>query len=95
MVTNTLIPVVVGLILGALGSVLFIMRSRAFTDEDRGGYSASRQSAVRRVLIIYAYIAAVCLVAAVAIGDFAFILLTGAMALIALAGLARLWSPSR
>ena len=92
MLTGTYLPIVAGAVLGAVGSLLFVMRSRAFPKGEYAQGVLSRQSAVRRVLIIYASIAWICLVVAVAIGDTSFMILTGIIALVASAGLVGLWS---
>lgn len=68
------------------------MRAPAFSKEEYSQGVLSRQSAVRRVLVIYATIAWICLVAAVAIDDVSFIILTGAIAALATVGLVCLWS---
>jgi hypothetical protein len=78
--------------IGAIGSLVFIMRSSAFDKEQHVGDAQTRQSAIRRTLVIFAIIAWFCLGAAVALGDVAFIVTTGIMALLASAGLMRLWS---
>lgn len=90
--TGADLPLAAGAIIGAVGSLAFIMRSHAFDEKEQAGHAKARQSAVRRVLVIYAIIAWFCLAAAVALGDVAFIVTTGIMALLASAGLVRLWS---
>lgn len=85
-------PIILGAVLGAVGTVLFIMRSRAFPKEDRSQGAFSRQSAVRRVLVIYATVAWICLAAAVFIGNIWFIILTGVIVVIASVGLLGFWS---
>lgn len=91
---NTYLPIAIGAVLGATGSLLFILRTDAFSQEEQGGHvSASRRGlALRSVLIIYATIAWICLVVAIAIGDMAFIVACGVIALIASIGLVRVWS---
>ena len=49
----------------------------------------ARRAAVRRVLIIYAVIGWLCFGVAIALGDIAFIILTGIMAALACVGLVR------
>lgn len=92
MAASTYLPIMVGAVLGAVGSVLFIVRSRAFPKEERSQGAFSRQSAVRRVLIIYATVAWICLAAAVFIGNIWFIILTGIIVVIASVGLLGFWS---
>jgi len=89
------LPIVVGAIVGAAGSIWFILRSHALSEGERGGHASAdsrRRLALRSVLIIYAAIAWVCLIIAIAIGDMPFIVLCGATALIASIGLGRVWS---
>lgn len=90
--TSTDLPLAVGAVIGAVGSLVFIMRSHAFDEEEREGHAQARQSAVRRVLVIYATAAWICFATAVVLGDVAFIVTTGVLALLAGVGLARLWS---
>jgi hypothetical protein len=92
MLAAIFLPVVVGAVLGAVGSLLFIMRASVFSKEEYAQGALSRQSAVRRVLVIYATIAWICLAAAVAIGDMSFIILTGIIAVLASVGLVGFWS---
>lgn len=91
-VVNTGLPIAVGAILGGVGSLAFIMRSHAFNEEEKDGQTQVRRSAVRRVLVIYAAIALLCLVVAIALGDVAFIVTTGTMMLLAIVGLVFFWS---
>lgn len=92
MEASTYFPIVVGAVVGAVGSVLFVMRSRAFPKEEPSQGALSRQSAVRRVLVIYATVAWVCFAAAVFIGNMSFIILTGVIVAIASVGLLGFWS---
>lgn len=90
----TYLPIAVGAILGAAGSVWFILRSHAFSAEKQGGQASAdgrRRIALRSVVSIYAAIAWICLVIAIATGNTAFIVLCGAIALIASLGLVRVW----
>lgn len=91
MLTGTYLPIVVGAVFGAVGSLLFIMRSREFSKGEFVEGMLSRQSAVRRVLVIYAVIAWICLMVAVAIGDISFIVLTGIITALASTGLVGFW----
>lgn len=91
-VVDTGLPIAVGAILGGVGSLVFIMRSHAFDEEEKGGQTQVRRSAVRRVLVIYSAIALLCLVVAIALGDVAFVVTTGAMLLLAIIGLVFFWS---
>jgi hypothetical protein len=94
--SGTYLPVAVGAVIAAVGSLVFIMRSPAFSEEEQAmGHAPARQSAVRRVLVIYAIIAWFCFIGAIAIGDIVFIALTGVVALLASVGLLRLWSIDR
>lgn len=92
MIASTYLPIFVGAFLGAIGSLVFILQSRAFPNEKAAQGPQSRQAAVRRVLVIYAAIAWACLLAAVLIGDVTFIVLTGVITVLASAGLALRWS---
>ena len=90
----TYLPIAVGAILGAAGSIWFIVRSHAFSAEKQGGQASAdsrRCIALRSVVSIYAAIAWICLVIAVATGNMAFIVLCGAIVLIASIGLVRVW----
>jgi archaellum biogenesis protein FlaJ (TadC family) len=91
-IADTGIPLVIGGFVGAIGSLIFILRTHAFDQGEKASEKQDRQSAVRRALVIFAIIAWFCLVAALALGDVAFIVTTGIMAIIASAGLVRLWS---
>ncbi len=92
MIAATYLPIFVGAVLGAIGSLVFIVQSRAFPNEEVAEGPQSRQAAVRRVLVIYASIAWVCLVAAVVIGDVTFIVMTGVITVLASAGVVVRWS---
>lgn len=87
------IAIFVGAILGGIGSLLFIARSRQSNDGEASGEGRALRSALRRVLTIYAAIAWLCVIVAVAIGDMVFIAMTGVVAILASAGLMYRWSP--
>jgi uncharacterized membrane protein len=90
-VANTALPVAVGAIMGALLSVAFILRvtpSSIQRQEQDDSARAERRRALRPVLFLYVAVTWICLVAALAIGELAFIVLSGIMALIASIGLA-------
>ena len=92
---NTILPIAVGLILGAAGSVLFVLRSQAFAELERSGrapFGGRRQLTRWVVLGSFAVIAWICLLAAVSIGDVGFIVPSGMIALFASVGLVHLWS---
>jgi hypothetical protein len=86
------VPIVIGAFLGAVGSVIFLIRARGFEKVEAEGQTPARRAAVRRVLIIYAVVAWLCFVAAIALGDIAFIVLTGVIAVLACVGLIRVYS---
>jgi hypothetical protein len=88
---STDLPIAVGAIIGAVGSLTFIMRTHAIDEEEQAGHAQARRSAVRLVLVIYAMIAWLCLVVAVVLGGVALIATMGILALLASAGLVRLW----
>lgn len=88
---SVIIPVVIGVFLGGVGSVIFLMRARGFEKVEAEGQTHARRAAVRRVLIIYAVIGWLCFGVAIAIGDIAFIILTGIMAALACIGLVRVY----
>lgn len=92
MLASIYLPIFIGAVLGAVGSLIFIMQSRAFSGEGATQGSENQQSAVRRVLVIYAAISWACLVAAVFIGSATFIVLTVIIAALASAGLVLRWS---
>lgn len=87
MVANASVPIAIGAIAGAAGSLLFVMRTSAIDKLEQDGEKGLRQKAVGRVLMSYAIIAWLCLIAAVAVGDPAFIALTGISAILATGGL--------
>lgn len=86
----TVVPIAVGVIIAAVGSLAFIMHSDAFGEKSPAVY-VQRRSAVRLILIIYAIIACLCLIAAIAIGDVAFVITTSVLVLLAAIGLALSW----
>jgi hypothetical protein len=89
--TDTYLPIAVGTVLGAAVSLVFIVRSSAFSEKQPGRASAStqRQRRVRIILGVYVVFAFICLAIAVVIGDVAFIVLGGVIALLASIGLVR------
>lgn len=93
---NTYLPVVLGALLGALGSFVFVSRAKALSTKTGDRPSASlaerRKLALRIIVCVYALIAFVCMVVAIAVGDLAFIALSGAILLIACGGLLIVWS---
>jgi hypothetical protein len=96
--TSTYLPVAVGAVVAAVGSVLFIIRSHAFREVGQGDQTMAtnqRRLAVRMVLVLYGIIAGICFVVAIVIGELAFIVLTGLILLLAIAGLGRSWSLPR
>ena len=93
---SAFLPAAIGAVVGAIGSLWFILRSDAFSDRgkaDNDPPDDRRKLAVRIVLAGYAVIAWICFVVAVAIGDMSFILPAGITALLATVGLVGLWSP--
>lgn len=92
MLASIYFPIFIGAVLGAVGSLAFIMHSRAFPKEEATQGPRSRQSAVRRVLVIYAAISWACLVAALLIGNVIFVVLTGIITVLASVGLVVRWS---
>jgi hypothetical protein len=92
---STYLPFVVGLVLGAIGCLVFIMRSQALSDDDRSDHAAfggRRQLAMRLALSVDVVIAFIFLVVAVVLGDIGFIVTAGILMVCASAGLAVLWS---
>jgi hypothetical protein len=85
-----------GAIAGAVGSVVFIMRSPALTDEEEQGdaepWRNRRQLAVRVVLSMYMVMTGIALVVSVALLDTELILTSGALVVLATIGLISLWS---
>lgn len=92
MLASIYLPMFIGAVVGAVGSLVFIMRFRAFPKEEADQGSQSQQPAVRRVLVIYAAISWVCLLVAVLIGSATSIVLTGIITVLASVGLALRWS---
>lgn len=92
---GTYVPVAVGAILGAVGSLVFIVRATGREDRFRWSRTDARRErlhAVRSVMSMFAVIAWSCLILAIIIGEAAFTALTGATALIAGAGLIYVWT---
>jgi len=92
---GTYVPVAVGAILGAIGSLAFIVRSTTSEDRQRWRHPDARRErlfAVRSVMTLFAVIAWACLILSITVGEAAFIVLTGATALIATAGLIYVWT---
>lgn len=85
--TGTVVPFTVGAICAGIGSVLFIVRSDALADNGDGEQLKRRRIAIRMVLIIYAVLASLCLVAAVAIGDLVFVVTSAIITALAVGGL--------
>ena len=90
-VAGVAFPVAIGAFLGALGSVIFLMRARGFEKVEAEGLTHARLAAVRRVVVIYTAIAWLCFFVAVALDDAAFIILTGVMAVLACVGVVRVY----
>lgn len=88
---NVAIPVVIGAFLGAVGSLIFLMRARGFVKVEAEGQVHARRAAVRRVSTVYAVIAWLCFGVAIALGDTAVIVLTGSMVVLACVGLVRIF----
>jgi hypothetical protein len=99
---TTYVSIAIGGVAGAVGTVAFLLRSKAFSDDrpkvfpgkessGRGGVTDRRRLSIRIVVSIYCVIAYGCFVATIAIGDSAIIALTGVIALLASAALWRLW----
>lgn len=92
---GTYIPVAVGVILGAVGSVVFILRATSRDERLRWRQADARRErllAIRSVMVVFAVIAWSCLILAIVIGEAAFTALTGATALISGAGLIYVWT---
>jgi hypothetical protein len=85
-IANASIPIAVGAVVGAAGSLIFVMRTSAIDKLEQAGNKNLRKKAVARVLMSYTAIAWLCLIAAVAIGDVAFIALTGTSAVLTTGG---------
>lgn len=99
---STYVSIAIGGVVGAVGTVAYLLRTKAFSDdppkgspgnEPRGqsGSIDRRRLSLRIVVSVYCVIAYGCFVAAIAIGDSAFIILTGVIAFLASASLWRLW----
>jgi cobalamin synthase len=86
----TYLPLTAGAVIGAAGSLIFIVRSPALAREGR-----RRKLAVRLVLITYVAIACLVLVIAIALGNLEFIAISGALAILAIAGLVFTWVGER
>lgn len=98
MSADTYVPIIVGLLIGAVGAAVVVLRSPAYLRCERRGEGSAdqlRRQAVRSVLVSYAVITWFCLAVAVVVGEAAFIVITGAVALIASIGLRRYWLVSK
>lgn len=94
-VTGTYLPALIGGVLGAIGSVAFLLHTKAFSNEqatNRGSIVDRRRLSIRIVVSLYLVIAFGGLIVAISIGDPTFIVLTAIIAFIAAGALARLWS---
>lgn len=95
MFANTVLPIAVGLMLGAALSVVLVMRSRPSSEQEarqRALLVGRHRRALRIGLVAYSVIASIFLIITVAIGDITYIVLHGIIALIAIGGLVRFWS---
>lgn len=93
--TSTFLPILVGLVLGAVGSAAFILRAKTFSDENESSpkeRDRQREVALRSVVVAYTVIALICLIVSLVVGDAAFIVVCGVLVLIAVMGLVRVWS---
>lgn len=92
--TGTVLPAAIGALLGAAGCLIALLRTNAFSQMqgDRVTLEQRRRLSIRIVVGLYATIAYVCLIVAMAIGDEAFMILTAAIAVLASATVWRLWS---
>lgn len=93
--TSTYLLFAAGVLLGAVGSLVFILRSRALLEEEPGDDAHPdrlRQLAVRLTLVTYAVLAFILLVIAVVLGDIASIITGGILVVFASAGIVFLWS---
>jgi hypothetical protein len=88
---DTYVPILIGAAIGAIGSLVFILRRSVPVPEQEQrnskSFAAQRRIAVKSVTTIYALIAWGCLAAALALGDVGFIVTTGAIAVVATLGL--------
>jgi hypothetical protein len=85
-----------GAIVGAVGSVVFILRSSEFRQDENRGVAASRpgrrQLAVRIVLLVYLGMVGVALTVALAVGNVVFVATSGFLMFLVGAALVFLWS---
>jgi hypothetical protein len=87
--SGTYLPVAVGALIAAVGSLTFVGRSMR---RQKSNLTAGQQrGAMKSVVAVYAIIAWVCLFAALALGDRGFVVTTGLIALIATLGLFVVW----
>lgn len=83
-----------GAVIGAVGSLIFISRSRSIIDEDQTDSVAqgrTRRLAMLVTLGVYAFLAFVCTVIALALGNQTIMIIAAALFLCAVAGLTAVW----
>lgn len=91
--------VVMGAVIGAGTSLLFVARTRALSAEaigtSEGVASRRRLLAIRNILVIYSIVALICFGVVIAIGDVWLIGICGLIAAIACIGLVVVWRKTR
>lgn len=96
---STTVCIVVGAIIGAGSSLLFVARTRALSAEvtrtSKAVASHRRLLAIRNVLIVYCITAWICFGVVIAIGDILLIGICGFIAAIACVGLLLVWRKIR
>jgi hypothetical protein len=92
--TSTVLPAAIGAVLAAAGCLIALLRTNAFSQMQASRVTVEhrRRLSIRIVVGLYAAIAYICLIVAIAIGDPAFMVLTAIIALLASAMVLRLWS---
>lgn len=94
MIGHDLLSLAVGIVLGAVGCLTFLMRSSALSS-DKDGSTATpnrRKQAVRSTLVVYEILACGLLTGALVAGDRGFLLMAVVVMLLATFALLMLWS---
>lgn len=90
---GTYIPILFGVLLGAIGSIVFVKRTRAFerNQPDAVAAAGQRRLSLRLIVGTYTLVALICLIVAIALGGAAFIVLSAIIAVCVGGAFVRLW----
>lgn len=93
---STYLPLIIGGVIGAVGSFVFVVRSHALSEEVQGKLE-TRKLAIKCALAVYVVIACIYLVTSLIVGDAGFIVTSLGLVVAASIGMVVLWpmSPSQ